>query len=82
MAAGLAQHRDNVTVGVRGRGNGELGGMQGGEQLERGRGARGVAERRGGGNRGGCQAAECQEVVRPEEGRRRECLRDPELSVV
>lgn len=68
MVAGLAHQRDGVAVGVRGRGDGELGvgGMQSGEELERRGRARRVAERGGGCGLGGREAAECREVVRPE----------------
>jgi hypothetical protein len=41
-----------------------------------------VAERSGGGDLGGSEAAECREAVRPEEDRGRERLGDPKLGVV
>ena len=41
-----------------------------------------MAERGGGCDLGGSEAAECREVMRTKEGRRRECLGDPNLSVV
>lgn len=65
MAAGLAHQRDDVAVGMSGRGDGELGvgGMQRREEVERRGGARRVAERGGGGDLGGREAAECREVV-------------------
>lgn len=56
--------------------------MQRGEDTERGGGARREANRGRGGERGGREAAEGREAVRPKEGCGCERLGDPELGGV